>query len=385
MNKGIRFTDEFKQDAVAQVVERGYAVSEVAERLGISTKSLYTWKAQFAKSPSVRSEVADQAAEIRRLKRELARVTEERTILKKGDRVLRARVSVRYAFIEAHRTEFSVRSMCRVLMVHFSGFYAWLKEPLSPRAQEDMRQTDLIQQAWADSGKVYGYCKLHDDLLDQGEICSENRVARLASLAGITAQIGYKRRPGRYGGKPAVAADNTLDRQFEVDAPDTVWVTDITYIRTHEGWSYLSVVIDLFSRRVVGWSMQSRMTTDLALQALLSAVWRRKPKAKVMVHSDQGSQFTSTEWQLFLGKHNLDASMSRRGNCYDNAVAESFFQLLKRERIRRRTYLTRDVARQDVFDYIEMFYNPTRKHTNNGMLSPVDYEMKQQKMNEAGV
>jgi putative transposase len=162
----------------------------------------------------------------------------------------------------------------------------------------------------------------------------------LASLAGIAAQIGYKRRPGRYGGKPAVVADNMLDRQFEVSAPDTVWVTDITYIRTHEGWLYLSVVIDLFSRRVVGWSMQSRLTTDLALQALLSAVWRRKPKAKVMVHSDQGSQFTSTEWQLFLGKHNLDASMSRRGNCHDNAVAESFFQLLKRERIGRRTYWT---------------------------------------------
>lgn len=207
-----------------------------------------------------------------------------------------------------------MRSMCRVLAVHFSGFYAWLKEPLSQRALEDARQTDLIQQAWTDSGKVYGYRKLHDDLLDQGEICSENRVARLASLAGITAQIGYKRRPGRYGGKPAVVADNTLDRQFEVDAPDTVWVTDITYIKTHEGWSYLAVVIDLFSRRVVGWSMQPRMTTDLALQALLAAVWRRKPKTKVMIHSDQGSQFTSKEWQSFLGKHNLDASMSRREN-----------------------------------------------------------------------
>jgi len=289
---------------------------------------------------------------------------------------------VKYAFIEAHRPEFSIRSMCRMLMVHFSGFYAWLKERLSLRAQEDARQTDLIQQAWADSGMVYGYRKLHDDLLDAGETCSENRVARLASLAGITAQIGYKRRPGRYGGKPAVVADNTLDRQFEVDMPDCVWVT---YIKTHEGWSYLAVVIDLFSRRVVGWSMQSRMTTDLALQALLSAVWRRKPKAKVMIHSDQGSQFTSKEWQSFLGKHNLDASMSRRGNCHDNAVAESFFQLLKRERIRRRTYITRDAARQDVFDYIEMFYNPTRKHTNNGMLSPVDYEIKQRKMNEAGV
>lgn len=289
---------------------------------------------------------------------------------------------MKYAFIEAHRPEFSIRSMCRMLMVHFSGFYAWLKERLSLRAQEDARQTDLIQQAWADSGMVYGYRKLHDDLLDAGETCSENRVARLASLAGITAQIGYKRRPGRYGGKPAVVADNTLDRQFEVDMPDCVWVT---YIKTHEGWSYLAVVIDLFSRRVVGWSMQSRMTTDLALQALLSAVWRRKPKAKVMIHSDQGSQFTSKEWQSFLGKHNLDASMSRRGNCHDNAVAESFFQLLKRERIRRRTYITRDAARQDVFDYIEMFYNPTRKHTNNGMLSPVDYEIKQRKMKEAGV
>lgn len=292
---------------------------------------------------------------------------------------------MKYAFIRAHQTEFGVRAMCRVLRVHFSGFYAWLKEPLSRRALEDMRQTDLIRQAWSESGKVYGYRKLADDLRDQGERVSENRVARLASLAGILAQVGYKRRPGRYGGKPAVVASNTLDRQFEVDAPDKVWVTDITYIKTHEGWLYLAVVIDLFSRRVVGWSAQPRMTTDLALQALLAAVWRRKPKARVMIHSDQGSQFTSREWQVFLAQHNLEPSMSRRGNCHDNAVAESFFQLLKRERVRRRTYLTRDAARQDVFEYIEMFYNPKRKHTNNGMLSPVDFETQQQKLNEAGV
>ena len=248
-----------------------------------------------------------------------------------------------------------------------------------------MRQTSLIRRHGLLAAKSMGAETLHDDLLDQGESCSENRVARLASLAGISAQIGYGRRPGQYGGKPAVVADNTLDRQFEVDAPDRVWVTDITYIKTYEGWSYLAVVIDLFSRRVVGWSMQSRMTTDLALQALLSAVWRRKPKSKILIHSDQGAQFTSKAWRLFLGKHNLDASMSRRGNCHDNAVAERFFHLLKRERIRRRTYSTRDSARQDVFDYIEMFYNPTRKHTNNGMLSPVDYEIQQKKMNEAGV
>ena len=158
--------------------------------------------------------------------------------------------------------------MCRVLAVDFSGFYAWLKEPLSQPVLEDARQTDLLHQAWTDSGKIYGYRKLTDDLRDAGETCSENRVARLASLAGIVAQIGHKHRSGRYGGKPAVVADNTLDRQFEVDASDRVWVTDITYIRTHEGWSYLAVVIDLFSRRGVGWSLQSRMTSDLALQAL---------------------------------------------------------------------------------------------------------------------
>ncbi|MEJ2020259.1 MAG: IS3 family transposase, partial [Maritimibacter sp.] len=341
------YSDDFKRDAVHQITVRGYPVREVSRRLGVSTHSLYKWIKLFG-DPASKNPGVDHEAENRRLKRELARVTEERDILKKGGRVLRAECKVKYAFISAHREQFRVRAMCRVLRVHFSGFYAWLKEPLSRRAQEDVRQTDLIRQAWADSGKVYGYRKLTDDLRDQGERVSENRVARLASLAGIAAQVGYKRRPGRYGGKPAIVAENRLEQRFEASAPDQVWVTDITYIKTHEGWLYLCVVIDLFSRRVVGWSARSRMTTDLALQALLMAVWRRKPAGKVMVHSDQGSQFTSREWQLFLRQHNLEPSMSRRGNCHDNAVAESFFQLLKRERIRRRTYPTREAARQDV-------------------------------------
>ncbi len=144
---------------------------------------------------------------------------------------------------------------------------------------------------------------------------------------------------------------------------------------------YLCVVIDLFSRRVVCWSAQSRMTTDLALQALLMAVWRRKPEGNVTVHSDQGSHFTSREWQTFLHQYNLEPSMSRRGNCHDNAVAESFFKLLKRERIRRRTYTNREDARQNIVEYIELIYNPKRKHTNNGMLSPVDFDTRQQKRN----
>lgn len=291
---------------------------------------------------------------------------------------------MRYAFVAEHRTLFSVRAMCRCLRIQPSGFYAWLKNPLSRRAREDVRQTAMIRQAWEDSGKVYGYRKLHDDLLDQGETCCPNRVARLASLAGIKARIGYKRKPGSYGGKPSRVIDNTLARQFDVAAPDKAWVTDITYIRTQEGFAYLAVVIDLYSRRVVGWSMQSRQTTDLVLQALLMAVWRRKPRGRVLIHSDQGSQFTSMDWASFLKAHNLEHSMSRRGNCHDNAVVESFFNLLKRERIRRRTYRSRDEARQDVFDYIEMFYNPIRKHVRNGMLSPVEFE-RQQMMSTEGV
>lgn len=291
---------------------------------------------------------------------------------------------MKYAFINKHRPQFNVRSMCRMLRVHPSGFYAWLKKPFSERAVEDKRQTELLKDAWNESGKVYGYRKLHDDLRDQGETCCPNRVARLTRIAGIRAQIGYKRRPGKYGGRPSIAVNNTLDRQFDVTSPDTAWVTDITYIKTYEGFIYLAVVIDLFSRRVVGWAMQSRQPTDLVLQALLAAVWRRKPKNNVLVHSDQGSQFTSMDWASFLKQHNLEHSMSRRGNCHDNAVAENFFSLLKRERIRRKIYRTREDARSDVFDDIEMFYNPKRKQARNGMLSPADYE-KKQKLNSRGV
>jgi putative transposase len=279
---------------------------------------------------------------------------------------------------------FALRAMCRMLVIHPSGFYAWLREPLSQRALEDQRQTVLLKQAWDDSGEVYGYRKLHDDLCDLGEDISPNRAWRLARLAGIGAQIGYKKKPGSYGGSPAVVADNTLNREFDVDAPDQFSVTDITYIRTHEGFLYLAVVIDLFSRRVIGWLMQGRTYTDLPLQALLMAVWRRKPKTKVHVHSDQGPQFTSYEWQKFLEQHNLVPSMSRRGNCWDNAVVESFFNLLRRERIQRRKYKTREEARQDVFDDIEFFYNPQRKHVRNGMLSPIDFEQ-QQKLKLQGV
>ena len=253
----------------------------------------------------------------------------------------------------------------------------WISYPCNfpKQARRRRRLTGLIKQSWLESGFVYGYRKIHHDLLSLGEPCAANTVAKLMRSEGLRAQVGYKRRPSKYGARPAVTAANRLQQDFNVSAPDRVWVTDITYIRTHEGWLYLAAVIDLYSRKVVGWSMHSRMQTSLALNALLMAVWRRKPIEKVIIHSDQGSQFTSHEWCEFLTDHNLEASMSRRGNCYDNAVAESFFHLLKTERVRRKTYKPRQEARQDVFDYIELFYNPKRRHANNGMLSPVEFEM----------
>ncbi len=281
---------------------------------------------------------------------------------------------LKYAFINQLSADYPVRRLCLTLKVHASGYYAWLAEPTSARAKDDQRLLGLIKHAWLESGGVYGYRKIHDDLRELGEACGKHRVARLMRLEGLRSQTGYRRRPGRYGGKPPAASPNHLERRFNVTEPNKVWVTDITYIRTSEGWLYLAVVLDLFSRQVIDWSMKPQMTSDLAIDALLMAVWRRKPKQEVMVHSDQGSQFSSGDWQSFLKANHLLGSMSRRGNCHDNAVAESFFQLLKRERIRRQIYSSRQAARADVFDYIEMFYNPKRRHGFNNQLSPVEFE-----------
>ena len=280
---------------------------------------------------------------------------------------------MKYAFIKAHRSAWPIRWLCRQLDVHPSGYYAWRRRPYSKRALADRRLTGLIKQFWLESGGIYGYRKIYADLREFGECCGENRVYRLMRLAGLRAQVGY-RRPRHRSGPPHVVVPNRLQQQFTTEQPDRVWVTDITCIKTHEGWLYLGVVVDLFSRKVVGWSMQSRITKELVLNGLLMAVWRRKPTAPVTVHSDQGSQYTSHDWQSFLKTHGLEGSMSRRGNCHDNAVAESFFQLLKRERIKRYIYPTRDAARADVFNYIEMFYNSKRRHGFNDQLSPVEYE-----------
>ena len=191
--------------------------------------------------------------------------------------------------------------------------------------------------------------------------------------AGIKAQVRY-RSPRARKGEASIVAPNRLQRQFNPDAPDERWVTDITYIRPHEGWLYLAVVVDLFSRKVIGWSMQPRMTKDIVLNALQMAVWRRNPHKQVLVHSDQDSQYTSYEWQSFLKSHGLEGNINRRNNCHDNAVTESCLKLLKRERIKKKIYGTREEARSDIFDYIEMLYNSKRRHGSSDQMSPTEYE-----------
>lgn len=264
--------------------------------------------------------------------------------------------------------------MCRVMQINRSGFYAWLLQPKSNRQREDERLLVQIKQCWLESGFAYGYRNITKDLKDLGETCGKNRVSRIMRQAGIQSKRRYKQHQGFKGGNQHHAANNVLDRQFSVTQPNQAWVTDFTYIRTHEGWLYLTIVLDLFSRKVVGWSMKSQPKADLVIDALLMAVWRRKPTNKVLVHSDQGIQYTCSDWRSFLKANHLEASMSRRGNCWDNAVAESFFSLLKGERIRGRIYPTRYEARAEIFDYIELFYNPKRRHSNNNGISPVKYE-----------
>lgn len=233
-------------------------------------------------------------------------------------------------------------TMCRVLNVARAGFYAWLHNPVSARDNDNQRLLMLIRDSYSLSGGVYGYRRVHGDLNEIGETCGKNRVSRIMQLNRIKAVRGYKA-PRRIAGRPSVVAPNRVQRQFTVVRANQVWVTDITYIRTWQGWLYLAVVIDLFARNVVGWSMKPTLSRELALDALMMAVWRRKPDGEVIVHSDQGSQYGSDDWQRFCRANNLAPGMSRRDNCRDNAVAESFFSSLKKERIRKRIYKTRDL------------------------------------------
>jgi putative transposase len=283
--------------------------------------------------------------------------------------------------IERCRDAFPVIMMCHLLKVSGSGHYEWRTPHPSNRAQDNSRLLRRIHALHAESNGVFGSPRMYDELRYQGETCSLNRVARLmksARLAGIPARIQWRRKPS--GIRPAPVG-NHLQRDFTAQQGNTKWLTDITYIRTAEGWLYLmeqlaiplgwqktptkwlvmAVVIDLYSGLVIGWSMSQCMERQLVVQAVLMALWQKQSASEVILHSDRGSQYTSHEYQLFLSTHGIVSSMSAVGSCYDNAAAESFFGVLKRERVNRKHYMTRSEARSDIFDYIERFHNQRKQ------------------------
>lgn len=282
---------------------------------------------------------------------------------------------MKYACIEESRETYSVLMMCRVLAVKPSGYYAWRRREPSRRSVDDQRLKGEIAAVHAESDGVYGSPKVRDELLERGEHIGRHRVARLMRELGLYGCPKKRYKVTTDSRHNLLVADNHLAQDFTATAPNQRWVADITYIRTGEGWLYLAVILDLFSRAIVGWSMGSRITRHLVMQALIMALNRREAEPELMHHSDKGSQYASYDFQKLLTEHGIVCSMSGTGNAYDNAAMESFFALLKRERVYRRPkYPTRQEARTDLFDYIERFYNRQRRHGSAGRMSPLKYE-----------
>ena len=268
---------------------------------------------------------------------------------------------MKYRMIQRCRDAFSLRMMCRCVRVSPSGYYGWVTRPPSARAQENARLLEWIRVLHADQDGVVGSPRIWEDLRYAGERCGRHRVARLmrrVGLQGVPQRWQWRKKPS--GARPS-GTRNHLDRNFNAAIPNTKWVTDITYIRTAEHWLYLCVVLDVYSSLVVGWSMSPRQDRQLVVQAVLMAWWQRPARTPVILHSDRGGQFTSEAYQRFLEAHQVICSMSAEGSCADNAAAESFFGVLKRERLYRQHYQTRAEARADIFDYIERCHNPRQR------------------------
>jgi putative transposase len=265
--------------------------------------------------------------------------------------------------------------LCEALGVSRGGFHAWLTRPPSRRARRNEELADKVQTSFLQSDRTYGARRVWHDLLAAGWSCGLHQIERLMRLQGFRARPRRRRLPPDTGERSlAVVSPNVLDRQFEAEQPNQKWVADFTYVWTAEGWLYVAVVIDLFSRRVVGWSMSATMVTQLVTDALVMAIWRRGKPDALLHHSDRGSQYTSEQFQRLMADNGVTCSMSRSGNVWDNAAMESFFSSLKTERTASKTYRTRDDAKADVFDYIERFYNARRRHSTIGYLSPVEFE-----------
>lgn len=281
---------------------------------------------------------------------------------------------MKYRFIDRYSSEFRVERMCKVLGVSRSGYYGWRRRPSSRRHRENEQVLMEIQKSHRRSKGTYGSPRVTRDLLAWGIPCGKNRVARIMRKNGIVARSRRKFRATTHSKHNLPVAENLLEQKFVTEGPNKVWASDITYIQTQEGWLYVVVVLDVFSRRVVGWSMSKRLTAEFVIRALSLAIGGRRPSSGLIFHSDRGVQYACTAFKEVLNQYGFTQSMSRRGNCYDNALVESFFHTLKTEHVYHHRYTTRAEARQSIFEYIEMFYNRVRRHSTLGYRSPVSFE-----------
>lgn len=281
---------------------------------------------------------------------------------------------MRYRAIQEHDRRYPIRLMCRALAVSAAGYYAWRTRPESTRSANTRTLLSAIRVIHQESRETYGSPSIWDALLKQGHCVGKHRVARLMRVEGIRAKTVKKWRATTQSDHRFPVAANTLNRQFTVTQPNRVWAGDLTYVWTTEGWLYLAVILDLYSRLVIGWAMGARLTVELAERALTMALANRTSTVGLLHHSDRGSQYAATRYQRLLGEHGITPSMSRTGNCWDNACVESFFGTLKRELVYHRHYATREDAKGDIFEYIEVFYNRKRRHSTLGYDAPAEYE-----------
>ena len=284
---------------------------------------------------------------------------------------------MRFAFIQAHATEHAITTLCRVLQVSKAGYYAWGKRQAAGprgRAQEDAALAEAIRVAHRASGRTYGSPRIHQELRAQGRRHGEKRIARVMREQGLRAKTTRRFRVTTQSNHAHPVAPNVLNRAFHATGPDQVWVGDITYLRTREGWLYLAVVLDLATRQVIGWAMRHTLEQALTVDALTMPLERRRPAPGVLHHTDRGSQYAGHAYRDALAAHGMTCSMSRSGDCWDNAVAESFFATLKRELVSDADWRTRDDARTAIFQYIEIWYNRRRRHSALGYLSPTQYD-----------
>jgi transposase InsO family protein len=283
---------------------------------------------------------------------------------------------MRFCFIDGHRREFPIRLMCDVLQVSPSGYYAWRRRPHSAARRRWESLCDAVREVFESVRGIYGSPRVHRELLARGIACCVNTVAKIMQELGLRSKVKRRFRPTTNSDHAYEVAPNALDRQFDQAAPNQAWSSDITYVPTGEGWMYLAVVQDVFSRRIIGWSMADHLRTELATSALTMALQHRSDRpAGLIHHSDQGVQYASDAYQQILDDHLIAPSMSRKGDCWDNAVTESFFGSLKTELVHHERYATRAEAKQSIFNYIERFYNRQRRHSTLGYVSPAEYEM----------